>query len=161
MAVASSCSSDSTPSLGTSIGCRCGRKKKKEKKRCSLISDWPLWKVSLTQKSRFGEGRDKEFSWRRWVGTCSVLGAWEASMSRRQVDVESKPEERDSSARGLTVQSSWIKEEAGQESRGQRWALGCSSLSGVGERTGISKGGCGRAARDAEAEGRPKQENRA
>ena len=33
VAVAGSCSSDSTPSLGTSICCRCGLKKKKDKKK--------------------------------------------------------------------------------------------------------------------------------
>lgn len=64
----------------------------------------------LIQKSRFGEwGRDKEFSWRRWAGICSVLGTCEASMSRRQLDVESEAQEGELGASGLTVQPIRVK----------------------------------------------------
>ena len=58
MAVAEACSSDLTPSLGTSMCCECGSKKtnknknKKHKKTLSQISSFITWKFYLPQNTK-------------------------------------------------------------------------------------------------------------
>ena len=53
---ASSCSSDLTPSLGTSLYCRCSPKKKKEKKKKGTLAAASDWRRKVKDRRGRGEG---------------------------------------------------------------------------------------------------------